>query len=152
MNQLISLAAMAAALVATPASAKQFSNEATAADAFVADAEQAFLKAVNESEQAGWVYQTYITEDTEAIAARAEAALTGLNVRNAIAAANFAKAPGLSYDTARKLDRIQESGANSVVVTDVSCGMHMAGGLRRRGSPIRVRHLADVLATRTPST
>jgi len=48
----------------------------------------------------------------------------------------------------RKLDRIQESGADAVVVTDVSCGMHMAGGLRRRGSPIRVRHLADVLATR----
>ena len=46
----------------------------------------------------------------------------------------------------RKLDRIQESGADTVVVTDVSCGMHMAGGLRRRGSPIRVRHLADVLA------
>jgi L-lactate dehydrogenase complex protein LldE len=48
----------------------------------------------------------------------------------------------------RKLDRIQESGADTVVVTDVSCGMHMAGGLRRRGSPIRVRHLADVLAER----
>ena len=46
----------------------------------------------------------------------------------------------------RKLDRIQESGADTVVVTDVSCGMHMAGGLRRRGSPIRVRHLAEVLA------
>ena len=46
----------------------------------------------------------------------------------------------------RKLDRIEESGADTVVVTDVSCGMHMAGGLRRRGSPIRVRHLADVIA------
>jgi len=46
----------------------------------------------------------------------------------------------------RKLDRIQESGANTVVVTDVSCAMHMAGGLHRRGSSVRVRHLADVLA------
>jgi len=46
----------------------------------------------------------------------------------------------------RKLDRIQESGADTVVVTDVSCGMHMEGGLRRRGSSVRVRHLADVLA------
>ena len=46
----------------------------------------------------------------------------------------------------RKLDRIQESGADAVVVTDVSCAMHMAGGLHRRGSPIRIRHLADVLA------
>jgi L-lactate dehydrogenase complex protein LldE len=48
----------------------------------------------------------------------------------------------------RKLDRIQASGADEVVVTDVSCGMHMAGGLRRRGSPIQVVHIADVLAAR----
>jgi L-lactate dehydrogenase complex protein LldE len=48
---------------------------------------------------------------------------------------------------ARKLDSIEESGADTVVVTDVSCGMHMAGGLRRRGSAIQVRHLADVLAS-----
>jgi len=51
----------------------------------------------------------------------------------------------------RKLDRIQESGADTVVVTDVSCGMHMQGGLRRRGSPIRVKHLADVLAPESAS-
>jgi L-lactate dehydrogenase complex protein LldE len=49
----------------------------------------------------------------------------------------------------RKLDRIQESGADTVVVTDVSCGMHMQGGLRRRGSTVHVRHLADILATGT---
>jgi L-lactate dehydrogenase complex protein LldE len=46
----------------------------------------------------------------------------------------------------RKLDRIAESGADTVVVTDVSCGMHMAGGLRRRKSAVRVRHIADILA------
>jgi L-lactate dehydrogenase complex protein LldE len=48
----------------------------------------------------------------------------------------------------RKLDCIEASGADTVVVTDVSCGMHMAGGLRRRprGRTIRVRHVADVLA------
>jgi L-lactate dehydrogenase complex protein LldE len=46
----------------------------------------------------------------------------------------------------RKLDRIEESGAQTVVVTDVSCAMHMSGGLHRRKSPIRVRHLADLLA------
>jgi L-lactate dehydrogenase complex protein LldE len=46
----------------------------------------------------------------------------------------------------RKLDRIQESGADTVVVTDVSCAMHMQGGLRRRGSRVQVKHLADVLA------
>ena len=48
----------------------------------------------------------------------------------------------------RKLDAIAACGATSVVVTDVSCQMHMAGGLKRRGSPISVVHLADVLAGR----
>lgn len=46
---------------------------------------------------------------------------------------------------ARKLDCIERCGARTIAVTDVSCGMHMAGGLRRRGSPIQVRHIADLL-------
>ena len=52
---------------------------------------------------------------------------------------------------ARKLDCVEASGADAVVVTDVSCGMHMEGGLRRRGSRIRVRHIAEVLAARGTS-
>lgn len=51
---------------------------------------------------------------------------------------------------ARKLDAIEASGADTVVVTDVSCGMHMEGGLHRRGQAIRVRHIADVLAPERP--
>jgi L-lactate dehydrogenase complex protein LldE len=47
---------------------------------------------------------------------------------------------------ARKLDHIQKSGAETVVVTDVSCAMHMNGGLRRRGSAVQVRHLAELLS------
>ena len=46
----------------------------------------------------------------------------------------------------RKLDAIAASGASTVVATDVSCLMHIAGGLRRRGSSVGVRHLAEVLA------
>jgi L-lactate dehydrogenase complex protein LldE len=46
----------------------------------------------------------------------------------------------------RKLDAIESSGAATVVATDVSCLMHIAGGLRRRGSAIGVCHLAEVLA------
>jgi L-lactate dehydrogenase complex protein LldE len=49
----------------------------------------------------------------------------------------------------RKLDAVAASGATTLVVTDLSCQMHMAGGLRRRGSAVRVVHLADVLAGRT---
>jgi L-lactate dehydrogenase complex protein LldE len=46
----------------------------------------------------------------------------------------------------RKLDSIQSTNADTVVVTDVSCAMHMNGGLHRRGSNTRVIHLADLLA------
>ena len=47
----------------------------------------------------------------------------------------------------RKLNAIEASGARTVVATDVSCLMHIAGGLRRRGSSIGVRHLAELLAS-----
>ena len=50
---------------------------------------------------------------------------------------------------ARKLDAIEACGADTIAVTDVSCGMHMNGGLRRRGSKVRVTHIADVLAGTT---
>lgn len=46
----------------------------------------------------------------------------------------------------RKIANITASGAETLVATDVSCLMHMAGGLHRRGSAIKVKHLAEVLA------
>ncbi len=45
-----------------------------------------------------------------------------------------------------KLDNVVASGAELLVGGDVSCLMHLAGGLRRRGSSVRVRHIAEVLA------
>jgi L-lactate dehydrogenase complex protein LldE len=45
-----------------------------------------------------------------------------------------------------KLDRIVESGANMVVGGDVSCLIHIEGGLRRRGADIDVKHIAELLA------
>jgi L-lactate dehydrogenase complex protein LldE len=46
----------------------------------------------------------------------------------------------------RKVACIERSGADMIVTTDVSCGMHMAGALHRRGSRVRVVHIADLLA------
>jgi L-lactate dehydrogenase complex protein LldE len=46
----------------------------------------------------------------------------------------------------RKLDSIEASGAAVVVGTDVSCLMHIGGGLRRRGRAVTVKHLAEILA------
>ena len=47
---------------------------------------------------------------------------------------------------ARKCRQIDASSADTIVVTDVSCAMHMQGGLDRQGRTVRVRHIADVLA------
>lgn len=45
----------------------------------------------------------------------------------------------------QKLDNIEASGAAVVAGGDVSCLMHIEGGLRRRGSEVRVRHIATLL-------
>ena len=42
-----------------------------------------------------------------------------------------------------KLDNVEATGAETLVAGDAGCIMHMAGGLRRRGSAIRVAHLAQ---------
>ena len=44
-----------------------------------------------------------------------------------------------------KLDNVEATGAKTLVAGDAGCIMHMAGGLRRRGSPVRVTHLAQFL-------
>lgn len=46
----------------------------------------------------------------------------------------------------RKLDNIEATGANTVVGCDVSCLLHMGGGLHRRGVAIETKHLAEILA------
>lgn len=47
---------------------------------------------------------------------------------------------------ATKLRAIEESGAEVVTATDVSCLLHIGGGLARSGSPVRALHLAEILA------
>jgi L-lactate dehydrogenase complex protein LldE len=44
-----------------------------------------------------------------------------------------------------KLDNIVASGAETVVGGDISCLMHIGGGLHRRGSKIETRHVAELL-------
>ena len=46
----------------------------------------------------------------------------------------------------KKLACVEKTGAESLVATDCSCLMHMAGGLEKNGSGIRTLHLAEVLA------
>jgi L-lactate dehydrogenase complex protein LldE len=46
----------------------------------------------------------------------------------------------------RKLARIAASGAPIVCAGDVSCLLHIGGGLSRRGSPVRAVHVAEIAA------
>lgn len=45
----------------------------------------------------------------------------------------------------RKLDNVEMTRSDVLVGSDVSCLMHMAGGLKRRESEMRVMHIAEVL-------
>jgi L-lactate dehydrogenase complex protein LldE len=56
------------------------------------------------------------------------------------------KQPEISVAMAdEKIDSLVASGAEEVVGCDQSCLLHLEGRLLRRGVPIRVRHLAEVL-------
>ena len=81
-----------------------------------------------------------------------DAGVTGLDVAKAIAPSLAKKSIAVKLDGVsgslldRKIANIEQSGADTLVATDVSCLMHIAGGLRRRGSAVVVRHIAEVLA------
>lgn len=49
-----------------------------------------------------------------------------------------------------KIKSIEESGADIVVGVDVSCLMHIGGGLQRQGSPVTAKHIAEVLVEDLP--
>ncbi|MEO7687867.1 MAG: M2 family metallopeptidase, partial [Sphingomonas sp.] len=106
----ISTLALALSLVTMPAFAKDKPEATRAAaltpaeaDAFVARAEKELSDFSVVANQAAWINATYITDDTDAIAARIGAQQTELQVKYALDAAKYAPITGLSPDTARKL-------------------------------------------------
>jgi len=111
----ISTLAFALALAATPALAQQAAPAAAdtatatpaAADAFVARAEKAIEEFSTPAAQVAWINATYITDDTDAIAAKYGAEGTEMSVKYAIEAAKYAKIPGLSFDTKRKINLLR---------------------------------------------
>lgn len=46
----------------------------------------------------------------------------------------------------RKLDNIENTGAQCVIGCDASCLLNIGGGLRRRGARVETKHLAELLA------
>jgi L-lactate dehydrogenase complex protein LldE len=45
-----------------------------------------------------------------------------------------------------KIDHVEATGAETLVGYDMSCLMHLAGGMHRRGTRVEVRHIAEILA------
>jgi len=74
------------------------------ARAFVAAAEKDLGDFSNISQQASWVNNTYINDDTDALAAYFGTIGTEKGVKYASEAAKYTAIPGLDFDTARKLN------------------------------------------------
>jgi len=112
----VSLAAIAAATLATPALADHHGGSETeaalaeypmtpqgAAD-WVAMVEQTLFDYSVEASRVYWVNATYITPDTDALAAKVGAQGTEMSVNYALDAAKYAQVDGLDPEVARKLD------------------------------------------------
>jgi len=90
-----------------PAAATSARPTAADADAFVQRAEREFAEFLTISARAAWVNATYITEDTNALAAYFGTIGTEMGVRYATEAARYINVPGLSPDTRRKLELLR---------------------------------------------
>jgi peptidyl-dipeptidase A len=101
--------AIAADAAPTTATATSAAPTAAEADAFVTDAEKQLNDLGIYGAQVAWINSTYITDDTDAVAARVGAEYTELQVRLAKEAARFDGVAGLSYDTKRKLDILKQA-------------------------------------------
>lgn len=103
MHKFVSLAAVSAALAASPALAAAPSTPAEV-DTWVKQADQAYFDETVKNGRTEWVYETYIMDDSAAIAADENAVMAKLQVANAAGAAQAAKVPGLSAETQRRLN------------------------------------------------
>ena len=80
---------------------------AAEAEAFVARAEKELYDWSIDASRTAWVNATYITDDTDALAAESGAEGTEMQVRFAKEAAKYQDVDGLSAATARKLDKLR---------------------------------------------
>ena len=111
MKNLVSLAALAIAAVSMPSMALAQQTTAAVAAPTIADAE-AFIAAAEkdlfdfsvEGSKVAWINATYITDDTDALAAKYGEIGTEKSVKYALEAAKYQNVAGLSAETKRKLD------------------------------------------------
>ena len=127
-------AVMAVLAFYTPGASVQAQPAPTVAEAerFVKDAEARLAGLAIRAERAGWVVDTFITDDTELIKAQADEALLKASGEVALASRRF-KGLTLPADTARKLKRMQlsrmlESDADRARLTRLQAAMTGAYG------------------------
>ncbi|HMC28345.1 MAG TPA: M2 family metallopeptidase [Verrucomicrobiae bacterium] len=94
--------------MSAPAFAQGAADAPASAEAFVAQAEKELAAFSVLASRADWINRTYITDDTDALAAEFGARGTQLSVRLAKGAAKFDGVEGLSFDAARKLHFLKE--------------------------------------------
>ena len=112
MKNLVSVAALAIATLSVPSmAAAQDATPAAMAPPTVADAEAFLAKAEKdlfdfsvEGAKVAWINATYITDDTDALAARYGEIGTEKAVQYALEAAKYQNVAGLAAETKRKLD------------------------------------------------
>ncbi|HVM36775.1 MAG TPA: M2 family metallopeptidase [Sphingomicrobium sp.] len=96
--------ATAAAAPVTAEAGAEYPMTPEGARAFIAAVEKDLFDLSVIGSRAAWVNATYITDDTDAVAAYFGTIGTEKGVRYAKQAAQYAKVPGLDADTARKLN------------------------------------------------
>ncbi|AMO71719.1 M2 family metallopeptidase [Sphingorhabdus sp. M41] len=116
MKTAASIVAIATMALATPALAKHHENDAmeataapTAADArkFVEETEKQLFDFSIDAGRIYWINSNFITDDTDALAAKIGAEGTTMSVQAAIDAAMFNNVEGLDAVTRRKLDKLR---------------------------------------------
>ncbi|EIZ79965.1 peptidyl-dipeptidase A [Novosphingobium sp. Rr 2-17] len=101
--------AVSLSLAAAPAFAADYPETAQGAADFVAAAEKDLGATTVDNARINWVNYTYITEDTDALAAKSNGELTEKQVEYALQAAKFSKVAGLNADVARKLGILRQN-------------------------------------------
>ena len=117
LKSLASVIALSVATLAVPALAEEAAPQAAAAasakptaadaEAFVAAAEKEGFDYTVSASRVFWINSTYLTDDTNALAAEIGAKGTEMQVRFALEAAKYKDVPGLSEETRRKLDKLR---------------------------------------------
>ena len=116
MKALVSFVALAAALAAVPVCA-QTTPTAADAEVWIKAADKAYFDETVRAGRTQWVYETNITDDTEALVAASNAESNTLMVMTAAEAARMAKVPGLSAEDQRKLVMMRTQITNPVPTT-----------------------------------